>query len=121
MLFLKTFKDAKFVVDGNAFQTFITLSTKTWHHAWSKKATIYEVISRAQEAAPGAQSAVYNCVVATAIRMEAGVHLTVESYTVVMLLTFILIIIGIPSPTHSFVIDLKPYFSANPSHRSVLR
>ena len=24
MLFLKTFKDAKFVVDGNAFQTFIT-------------------------------------------------------------------------------------------------
>ena len=25
MLFLKTFKDAKFVVDGNAFQTFITL------------------------------------------------------------------------------------------------
>jgi len=23
MLFLKTFKDAKFVVDGNAFQTFI--------------------------------------------------------------------------------------------------
>jgi len=30
MLFLKTFKDAKFVVDGNAFQTFITLSTKTF-------------------------------------------------------------------------------------------
>ena len=29
MLFLKTFKDAKFVVDGNVFQTFITLSTKT--------------------------------------------------------------------------------------------
>ena len=28
MLFLKTYKDAKFVVDGNAFQTFITLSTK---------------------------------------------------------------------------------------------
>ena len=27
MLFLKTFKDAKFVVDGNAFQTFIILST----------------------------------------------------------------------------------------------
>jgi len=26
MLFLKTFKDAKFVLDGNAFQTFITLS-----------------------------------------------------------------------------------------------
>jgi len=26
MLFLETFKDAKFVVVGNAFQTFITLS-----------------------------------------------------------------------------------------------
>ena len=30
MLFLKTFKDAKFVVDGNAFQTIITLSTKNF-------------------------------------------------------------------------------------------
>ena len=30
MLVLKTFKDAKFVVDGNAFQTFITLSTKNF-------------------------------------------------------------------------------------------
>jgi len=30
MLFLKTFKDAKFLVDGNAFQTFITLSTKNF-------------------------------------------------------------------------------------------
>ena len=30
MLFLKTVKDAKFVVDGNAFQTFITLSTKSF-------------------------------------------------------------------------------------------
>jgi len=30
MLFLKTFKDAKFAVDGNAFQTFITLSTKNF-------------------------------------------------------------------------------------------
>jgi len=30
MLFLKAFKDAKFVVDGNAFQTFITLSTKNF-------------------------------------------------------------------------------------------
>ena len=30
MLFLKTFKDAKFVVDGNAFQTFITLSMKSF-------------------------------------------------------------------------------------------
>ena len=30
MLFLKTYKDAKFVVDSNAFQTFITLSTKNF-------------------------------------------------------------------------------------------
>ena len=29
-----------------------------------------------------------------------------------------LIIIGIPSPTHSFIPDLKPSFSANPTHRS---
>ena len=28
MLFLKTFKDAKYTVDGCAFQTLITLSTK---------------------------------------------------------------------------------------------
>jgi len=46
-------------------------------------------------------------------------HLTVESYTVVMLLTFILIIIPIPSPPHSFIPGLKPYFSVNPSHRSL--
>jgi len=36
-----------------------------------------------------------------------------------MLLTFILIIISIPSPTHSFIPGLKPSFSANPSHRSL--
>jgi len=29
--------------------------------------------------------------------------------------TVILIIIGIPSPTHSFIPGLKPSFSANPS------
>jgi len=46
-------------------------------------------------------------------------HLTVESYTVVMLLTVILIIISIPSPTHSFIPGLKPSFYANPSHRSL--
>jgi len=48
-------------------------------------------------------------------------HLTVESYTVVMLLTFILIrpIISIPSPLHSFIPGLKRSFSANPSHRSL--
>ena len=42
-------------------------------------------------------------------------HLTVESYK----LTFIPIIISIPSPPHSFIPDLKPSFSANPSHRGL--
>jgi len=46
-------------------------------------------------------------------------HLTVESYTVVMLLTFILIISSIPSPHHSFIPELKPSFSANPFHHSL--
>ena len=32
--------------------------------------------------------------------------------------TVILIIISIPSPTHSFIPDLKPSFSANPSNCS---
>ena len=35
----------------------------------------------------------------------------------VMLLTFILIIISIPSPPHSFIPGLKPSFFVNPSHR----
>ena len=33
--------------------------------------------------------------------------------------TVILIIMGIPSPTHSFTLGLNPYFSANPPYRSV--
>ena len=33
--------------------------------------------------------------------------------------TVILIIIGIPSTTHSFIPGLKPFFSANPSYRSL--
>jgi len=33
--------------------------------------------------------------------------------------TVILIIIGIPSPTHSFTLGLIPSFSPNPSHRSL--
>jgi len=38
-----------------------------------------------------------------------------------MLLTVILIIIIIsfPSPTHCFIPGLKPFFSANPFHRSL--
>ena len=47
-----------------------------------------------------------------------AMHLTVESYTVVMLLTVILII-GIPSPTHSFTLGLNPFFSANPPYRTL--
>jgi len=42
-------------------------------------------------------------------------HLTVEAYTVVRLLTVILIISSSPSPPHSFIPGLKPFFSANPS------
>ena len=38
-------------------------------------------------------------------------HLTIGFYTVVMLLTFILIIISIPSPPHSFIPGIKPSFS----------
>jgi len=38
------------------------------------------------------------------------------SYTVVMLLTFIHIIISIPSTAHSFIPVLKPFYSANHSH-----
>ena len=33
--------------------------------------------------------------------------------------TVILIIIGIPSPTHSFTLGLNPFFSANPPYRSL--
>jgi len=33
MLFLKTFKDIKFTVDGSVFQTFINLSTKNLANA----------------------------------------------------------------------------------------
>jgi len=48
-------------------------------------------------------------------------HLTVQSYSVIMLLTFIfiIIIISMPSPTHSFIPGLKPSFTANPSHCSL--
>ena len=45
-----------------------------------------------------------------AIAVVFFVHLTVESYTVVMLLTF---------TPHSFIPGLKPYFSAISFHRSL--
>ena len=44
-------------------------------------------------------------------------HLTVESYTVFICQLSHLLLLGIPSPTHSFIPGLKPSFSANPSHR----
>jgi len=37
MLFLKSFNDAKFGIDGNAFQTFITIDVMTFR-------TIYEIV-----------------------------------------------------------------------------
>jgi len=40
-------------------------------------------------------------------------HLTVESYTVIYVASSHN---SFPSPTHSFAPDLKPSFSANPSH-----
>jgi len=47
-------------------------------------------------------------------------HLNVESYTVIYASNrFILIIISFPPPTLSFIPDLKPSFSANPSHCSL--
>ena len=50
-----------------------------------------------------------------------AVRLTIEFYTVVILLTFILIIISIPSPPQPLLFhpSLKTFFSANPSHRSL--
>jgi len=45
-------------------------------------------------------------------------HLTVESYTVFICQQSYLLLLGIPSPTHSFIPGLKPSFSANPSYHS---
>ena len=45
---------------------------------------------------------------------EATVH-----YLPTFILIVILIIIGIPSPTHSFTLGLNPSFSANPPHSSL--
>ena len=53
-----------------------------------------------------------NCIIGT-------FSFRLEFYAVVMLLTFILIIISIPSPRQSFIPGLKHSFSANPSHRSL--
>ena len=47
--------------------------------------------------------------------VEHAEHLSIEFYTVVMLLTFTLIIISIPITPHSFIPGLKPSFSALPT------
>ena len=51
-------------------------------------------------------------------------HLTVESYTIIISLQsyipgIVILVIGIPSPTHSFTLGLNPSFSANPPYRSL--
>jgi len=42
-----------------------------------------------------------------------------DHYLPTVILFVILIIIGIPSPTHSFTLGLNPSFSANPPYRSL--
>ena len=42
-----------------------------------------------------------------------------DHYLPTVILIVILIIIGIPSPTHSFTLGLNPSFSANPPYRSL--
>ena len=42
-----------------------------------------------------------------------------DHYLPTVILIVILIIIGIPSPTHSFTLGLSPSFSANPPYRSL--
>ena len=41
--------------------------------------------------------------------------ISLQSY----LLSYLLFVIGIPSPAHSFTLGLNPYFSANPPYRSL--
>jgi len=43
----------------------------------------------------------------------------VDHYLPTVILIVILIIIGIPSPTHSFTLGLNPSFSANPAYPSL--
>jgi len=46
-------------------------------------------------------------------------HLTVESYMIIYARNLLVIIISLSSPTLSFIPDLEPSFSANPSHSSL--
>ena len=47
------------------------------------------------------------------------VKILFDHYLPTVILIVILIIIGIPSPTHSFTLGLNPSFSANPPYRSL--
>jgi len=53
------------------------------------------------------------------VKGSCAKHLSVKFCTIVMLLAFVLVIVHIPSLTHSFIPDLKSSFSASPSHRSL--
>jgi len=46
-------------------------------------------------------------------------HLTVEFYTVVYAANSHAYMLSFPSPSHFFILGLKPSFSANPFHRSL--
>jgi len=60
-------------------------------------------------------------VVLEVLKAVLQIILTIEFYTVVMSkITFMLIITSTSSP-RSFIPGLKPPFSANPSHRSLLQ
>ena len=55
-----------------------------------------------------------------AFRREAfNCRILYDHYLPTVILIVILIIIGIPSPTHSFTLGLNPSFSANPPYRSL--
>ena len=53
------------------------------------------------------------------VHRKRFVYLLAYSSTLRGKVPVVLIIIGIPSPTHSFTLGLNPSFSANPSYRSL--
>ena len=46
-------------------------------------------------------------------------HLTVYDHYLPTVILIVILIIGIPSPTHSFTLGLNPSFSANPPYPSL--
>ena len=48
-----------------------------------------------------------------------SVDINSSFYTIVMLLTRMLIFISIPPPTHTFIPGLQPSFSASPAHHGL--